>query len=105
MKGKYNVIIAERADNMLLLHTEFLTRVSPVAARRLLSDFKKTIARLAADPYQFPFADEFDAPGIPEKTYRKCLFVTRYKALFLIDNNDVFIDAIVDCRQSNSEYY
>jgi len=77
----YNVIIARRADGMLLSHTEFLIRVSPVAARRLLSDFRKTAKRLAENPFQFPFADELDAPGIPPETYRKCLFEDRYKAL------------------------
>ena len=101
----YNVVIARRADRMLLSHTEFLIRVSIDAARRLLFDFRKATKRLAENPYQFPFADELDAPGIPPEMYRKCLFENRYKALFLIENNDVFIDAIIDCRQDNRNLY
>ena len=101
MPKKYNVSLARRADIMLLLHTEFLARVSLAAARRLLTDFKRINARLADNPYQFPFADDLDVPGIPPDTYRKCLFSRRYKALFLIEGNDVNIDVIIDCRQEN----
>ena len=101
----YSITIARCADKMLLSHTEFLIRVSHAAARRLLFDFRKTIERLAENPFQFPFADELDAPGIPLKVYRKCLLENRYKALFLIENNNVFIDAIIDCRQENKNLY
>ena len=39
-RKKYKVLLATRADKMLLSHTAFLSRVSTVAARRLLDDFK-----------------------------------------------------------------
>ena len=102
---KYNVILAKRADIMLLLHTDFLARASPNAARRLISDFKKVKLRLADNPFQFPFADDMDVSGIKTETYRKCLFSERYKALFVIEKNDVFVDAIIDCRQANTEIF
>jgi len=101
----YNVTLARRADGMLLAHIEFLARVSPAAARRLLTDFKKAIERIANNPFEFSFADEIDALGIPSETYRKCIFNERYKALFLIENDNVYIDAIIDCRQDNSELF
>ena len=102
---KYNVILARRADKMLLSHIGFLAQVSPAAARRLLADFKKAARLLANSSFQFPFADELDAPGIPPETYRKCLFEERYKALYLVESYDVFIDAIIDCRQENKNLY
>ena len=102
---KYNVILAKRADIMLLLHTEFLARASSFAARRLISDFIKAKNKLAKNPFQFPFADEIDAPGITPEVYRKCLFFGRYKALFIIEDNNVFVDAIIDCRQENTDLY
>ena len=104
-RKKYNVILARRADRMLLLHTEFLTRVSPVAARRLLVNFKKAVSFLSENPFQYPYADNLDVPGIPTQTYRKCLFTERYKALFLVEGNEVYIDAIIDCRQENENLY
>ena len=49
----YNVILARRADGMLLAHTEFLAKVSPAVARKLLTDFKKAIERIANNPFEF----------------------------------------------------
>ena len=104
---KYNVMLAVRADKMMLLHTAFLARISPAAARRLLADFKKAKLSLSENPFKFPFADELDAPGIPMETYRKCLFdnYKRYKALFLVEGINVQIDAIIDCRQENKDIF
>jgi len=98
---KHDVTLAKRADMMLLLHTEFLARVSPSAARRLIAEFKKVKNRLSENPFQFPYADDRDVPDITPETYRKCLFYGRYKALFIIEESNVFIDAIIDCRQEN----
>jgi len=101
----YKVILSRRADNMLVAHTEFLAKVSPNAARRLLADFRKATNALAASPFQYPFAEEIDAQGIPAETYRKCLFDGRYKALYLVDGDTVHIDAIIDCRQENKTLF
>jgi hypothetical protein len=67
-KNKYTVSVAQLADEMLLTHTEFMSRVSISAARKLISEFRKIKDRLAEDPYQFPFADDLDVPGISPKT-------------------------------------
>jgi len=90
---------------MLLSYIEFLVQVSPSAARRLLYEYKKIVSRLEENPYQFPYADEYDIPGIPPKKYRGCIIKNRYKALFLIENVIVYIDAIIDCRQENNNLY
>jgi len=105
VKKKHNVALALRADIMLLSHTEFLAHVSPAAARKLVQDFKIVKCKLAANPMQFPFADDLDAKGIPPETYRKCVFHGRYKAIFLVEGSNVFIDAIIDCRQANRSLY
>ena len=104
-KKQYNVRLAQRADKMLLMHTEFLAKASIAAARRLLVDFKKATKLLADNPFIFPFADELDAPGMPPEMYRKCVFDKRYKAFYLVEGNNVFIDAIIDCRQENAGLY
>jgi len=101
----FEVILSRRSDKMLLSHTEFLARVSPAAARKLLSDFKKVTKKLTDNPFQFPFADELDALSIPPETYRKSLFYARYKALFVIEKDVVYIDAIIDCRQENKNLF
>ena len=102
-KQKYNVELSQQAERMLLRHTEFLSQVSSAAARRLVDSANKVKVKLGDNPYQFPFADEQDVPGTPREMYRKCLFDKRYKALFLIDGRDVFVDAVIDCRQKNKD--
>lgn len=102
---KYNIILARRADRMLISHTDFLAQVSPSAARRLLGSFRKIMNLLADNPFQFPIADALDVPNIPPETYRKCLFDGRYKALFLVEDDNVYIDAVIDCRQENSNLF
>ena len=104
-KRKYSVRLSSRADRMMLSHVEFLAQVSASAARRLLADFKKTTKKMADNPFLFPFADELDVQGIPSDTYRKCLFDKRYKAMYIIEGSEVFIDIIIDCRRQNLGLY
>jgi plasmid stabilization system protein ParE len=104
-KNKYNVELSRRAENMLLQHAEFLARVSLTAARRLIESVKVVEAKLSNNPEIYPYADEIDAFGIPHKTYRKCIFEKRYKALFLIEGSNVYVDAIIDTRQENKNLY
>ena len=102
---KYNVEFSQRAEDMLYQHTEFLARVSVGAARRLIKSAKELRSKLKTNPEMYPYADELDVPGIPYKTYRKCVFEKRYKALYMIEDNNVFIDAIIDTRQENKNLY
>ena len=105
MQTKYSVIVARRADIMLLSHTGFLAQVSPTAARRLLAEFRKAIGLIGDNPFQFPYADELDVPEIPLGKYRKCIFDKRYKALFTVEDNYAHIDLIIDCRQENNNLF
>ena len=102
---KYHIEFSQRADDMLLQHTEFLARVSISAARRLIKSTKKMKSTLKCNPEMYAFADEVDVPGIPHKTYRKYIFEKRYKALYLIERNNVFIDVIIDTRQENKNLF
>jgi len=100
---KYTLVVAPRADKMLLEHTKFLAKVSIPAAKRLLADFEKSIERISTNPHMFPYLDENTVLGITPKTYRSCLLGTRYRIIFTVENQCIFIDAIADCRQGNSD--
>jgi plasmid stabilization system protein ParE len=100
---KYRVTVYENAVDMLDEHADFLAQVSFDAAVRLLSQFEKIIARLADNPFQFPIADALDIPNIPPDTYRKCLFERRYKVLFIVEEGEVFVDAVIDSRMENKD--
>ena len=90
---------------MLLEHADFLAQASLNATDRLLSRFGQIIARIADNPFQFPFADGLDVLGIPQNTYRKCLFEDRYKALFRLEESHAFIVMVVDTRMENTDLF
>ena len=99
--ARYTVIVASRVDGQLLRHVSFLARVSIPAARRFRKEYAEILDRLEENPLQFPLETD---PNLPENTYRKALFARWYKLLFIVENDTVYLDAAVDCRQSVDAY-
>ena len=99
----YRVIVASRVDRQLLTHVEFITRVSIPAARRFRDEYARVLDDLEENPLQFPSDTD---PNLPENLYHKARFARWYKALFMIDTNNriVYLDAVVDCRQTTDSY-
>lgn len=95
-RKRYSIILASRVDHMLVQHVSFLARVSIPAAKRFRKEFADTLKQIAENPFQFPIDTDLN---LPEGLYRKALFAKRYKALFLVENETVYLDAVVDCRQ------
>ena len=83
-------------NSLHLPHTEFISRVSVPAAERFVVDFEAIICRLSENPYQFPNCDD---PNLAD-TYRKAIFAKWYKMIFSVEDDTVYIDAVVDGRQS-----
>lgn len=96
---KYEVIVSRRAEETLLLHIRFLSNVSIRAAKILRDAFKETIGKLSSNPFQFQ--EELDL-NLPKGKYRWSILLRRYKVVFFVKGNKVFVDAVVDCRQSDS---
>jgi len=94
--AKYEIVFSSRVDKMLMEHISFLARVSLPAARRLRNEFEETLKHMAENPYMFPVDTDLN---LPENMYRKALFAKRYKALFTVEGQTVYLDAVVDCRQ------
>lgn len=99
--SKYAVIVSRNADQMLVRHTQFLARVSVPAARRMVREFASLLDALERNPLQFPLDEDYN---LPQGVYRKALFSKWYKALFMIENERVYLDAVLDCRQDNSAF-
>lgn len=95
----YKRILASRVDRQVWNHFEFLFRVSPPAAKRFRQEFGDVLEEIGKNPFQFPWEQDLN---LPEEMYRKALFAKRYKVLFMVDDHMVYIDAVVDCRQSNA---
>ena len=95
-KKKYDVIISDAALSMLDSHVDFLARVNPNAAVKLMDEILGSIESLSENPERFPsYSNQF----IPDSRYRKMLSSKRYLVLYEINNSTVFVDYIVDCRQ------
>lgn len=99
--GKYAVTVSRRADTMLISHARFLANVSVSAARELVKEFEKILDSLEENPFQFPVETEYE---LPPGQFRKALFYKRYKALFVVEDKTVYLDAVLDCRQDSSKY-
>jgi len=94
---KYEVIVSRKADEMLVSHVRFLAQVSIPAAKVLINEICSVLGTLKDNPFQFQLEEDL---GLPSRKYRRVVFATRYKAVFSVFENRVFIDAIIDCRRS-----
>lgn len=95
----YKIKVHPRVNGQLERHSEFIARVSRSAAVQFRSEFKKVMIRLAENPYQFP---PYDLPDLPDGPYRKALFGKWYKAIFYVEEDTVYLDAVIDGRQEIS---
>ena len=93
---KYKIITAPYLSDMILEHVRFIFRVSIPAAKRFRTEFAELTRRTAENLYQFPILED---PNLPRDTYRKALFAKWYKAVFYVDGDTVYIDAVVDGRR------
>lgn len=93
---RYQVIISERAGEMLVQHARFLALVSPQAADKLRID----VVEAAKSLQEFPERGHWLVdPVLPENKYRKLLVDRRYLLIYQIKDDTVRIDYMVDCRQ------
>lgn len=93
---KYKVIVSDRVRQMLAGHILFLSKKSPIAARRTKNELMDAIRSLSIMPEQFPFLNtEF----IPLNKYHKMFVEKWYLILYQIKDQTVYVDHIVDCRQ------
>jgi plasmid stabilization system protein ParE len=95
-KPRYNVIVSDRARQMLARHVRFLAQKSPSAARRTKNELVDAIRSLYTMPERFPF---LNADFIPQNKYHKMFVEKQYVVLYQIKDQAVYVDYIVDCRQ------
>lgn len=93
---KYNVIVSDRAKQMLGSHIRFLAQVSKTAAQKEKKLLIDALRSLSAMPQRFPF---FEDESVPRNKYHKLFVEKQYLILFQIKDNTVEVDYILDCRQ------
>jgi plasmid stabilization system protein ParE len=96
----YQVIIVSDANDRMYDHFEFLARVSVNAANRLLDGLLKDIRNLGTNPFRYPV---YNRPYLPVGKYRYILSKKRYRIVYQIIGNQVFVDDIQDCRQDDDK--
>lgn len=96
---KYEVIVSDRAKRMLASHLRFLARVNRDAAAAKKAELMEAMHSLEHMPQRFPF---FQEAYIPTNRYHKMFVAKWYLILYQIQDDTVFIDYILDCRQDYS---
>ncbi|MDR2615533.1 MAG: type II toxin-antitoxin system RelE/ParE family toxin [Oscillospiraceae bacterium] len=96
----YDVSIAEAAWEQLIEHARFLANVSGSAADRLVDEFIEKTNSLAKMPERCPWISH---DMLPFQKYRKLFFGKYHMALFEIREKNVYVTAVVDCRQDYIE--
>jgi plasmid stabilization system protein ParE len=81
-------------------HFIFLAKVNEAAARRLLDRFMKDIRSLVSMPFSYPL---YNRPFLPKGKYRYMLSAKRYRIVYQVVNDTVYIDDVQDCRQDDDK--
>ncbi len=93
---KCTVIVSDEAAQMLVSHAYFLAQVSEKAALDLVAEFSAKAKSLEEFPGRNPWLSD---PLVPEGKYRKFLVAKRYLLIYQVKGDNVYVDAVVDCRQ------
>ena len=97
---EYHVYVDPAANDRMAEHMEFLARVSEEAANRLLDDLMAGVRSLKKLPFRNPV---YNRPYLPIDKYRGLLIDKRYRMIYQVDDNCVFVDDIQDLRQDNDK--
>ena len=93
---KYQVIISDRAKEMLGMHLRFLAQVNRPASAKLKDRCVEELRSLQEMPQRYPF---FNENYMPANKYHKLYVENWYLVLYQIKDDTVYVDWIVDCRQ------
>jgi len=96
----YSVVVKPTALIRLASHLEFLARVSEDLAFSLLDEYEKSLEFLKSNPEICPY---YTSKLSIDAVFRYKLFWKRYRIVFEIVGNTVFVYDIQDCRQDTDK--
>ena len=96
---KYKVIVSARTKRMLGAHISFLAQVNKDAATAAKKKILAELRSLSEMPHRYPF---FDGAYMPKNKYHKMFIEKWYLVLYQIQDDTVYVDCILDCRQDYS---
>lgn len=95
-KKIYEVIISERATEMLLQHIRFVSQVSIQASEKLRIEIIEAAKSLRSFPERYSWLTD---SLLPVNKYRKMIINKRYLLIYQIKGHIVYIEYVLDCRQ------
>ena len=95
---QYNVVVSDRAKDMLFEHARFLAQVSINAAEELFNEFEEKVSSLEEMPERYAV---YINPYIKTGKYRRFSLGNYLLGLFQVVGREVFIDLIIDVRAEN----
>ncbi len=93
---KYKIVISETAKNQLGQHILFVANVNTESAKKLKKHIMKQLSALTEMPRRYPY---LNGEYLAKNHYRKMPLENRYLAIYHINDDTVFVDYILDCRQ------
>ena len=96
---KYEVSIDPAVNDRMLEHVRFLAKVSIPAAKRLCDSLEKAIDELKDNPNSYPLYTMHDVQNFENIELRYKLCSKRYRIVYEISGNNVYVYDIQDCRQ------
>ncbi|MDR0883508.1 MAG: type II toxin-antitoxin system RelE/ParE family toxin [Oscillospiraceae bacterium] len=97
----YTVRIAANVRQRVDAHIAFLARVSQSAALRLMDVLFADVADLAHSPHRFPI---YESNKTQEELHWR-LSAKRYRIVFSISDESVYIRDVQDCRQGDESRF
>ena len=94
--SKYTVSVDLAAKSKIETHTRFLAQLSVPAARQLRNTYFSALKSLEDNPQRCP---RYEPDGDYKEELHYLLFAKRYRIVFEIVDNAVYIYDIQDCRQ------
>lgn len=96
---KYKVIVSDRAKQMLGAHIHFIAQINKDAAKEKKKELMTAIRSLGHMPHRFPF---FEEECVSAKKYHRMFVAKWYLVLYQIQDDTVYVERILDCRQGYS---
>ena len=94
----YQVVVSDKARDMLFTHASFLAQVSVKAGDALFDEFEKIVSSLEAMPERCAL---YFNPYIQPGKYRRIALGKYLLVLFQIIGNKVHIELVIDARAEN----
>lgn len=94
--GRFSVIVSPKAAQMLISCVSFLAAVDENAAVRLVDEYDKAVASLSQFPHR---GKRLERGNSLQSDYRYLIFGKRYLLVYTVEDDEVYVDKVIDGRQ------